>query len=246
MWNSETGDLAAILEAFALGQMRTGGMSGVATRWMAAPDSDVLALIGTGRQAITQTAAVAAVRHLRQVRVFSPTPEKRRAFVADLRDRGFGFEVVESDSAAGAADGAHIVTLVTRARDPFFTSAMAMRGAHINAVGAITPEREELTQDVLLRIGLVAADDPVAMRKLSKEFVTAFGQDDAAWQRVRPISQLVHAGQVRAADCDLSVFKAMGMGISDMALGIEILRRAREHKLGKPIDTPKKASPRLR
>ena len=62
LFDSNSGALRAIIEAFALGQMRTGGASGVATRWLAAEDADELAIIGTGKQAITQVAAVLAVR----------------------------------------------------------------------------------------------------------------------------------------------------------------------------------------
>ena len=72
LWNSDTGKLEAIIEAFALGQMRTGGISGVATARMAAEDADELGVIGTGKQAMTQVVAVAAVRKLKRIRVFSP------------------------------------------------------------------------------------------------------------------------------------------------------------------------------
>jgi alanine dehydrogenase len=58
LFSAETGNLLAIIEAFALGQMRTGGISGVATQWLAAPHADVLGLIGTGKQALAQLAAV--------------------------------------------------------------------------------------------------------------------------------------------------------------------------------------------
>ncbi|MGH2899420.1 MAG: ornithine cyclodeaminase family protein, partial [Solirubrobacteraceae bacterium] len=61
IWSSETGALVAVIEAFALGQLRTGGMTGVATRWLARPDADELAQIGTGKQALTQAVAVASV-----------------------------------------------------------------------------------------------------------------------------------------------------------------------------------------
>ena len=84
LWNSDTGKLEAIIEAFALGQMRTGGISGVATARMAAEGADELAIIGTGKQALTQVVAVAAVRPLKRIRVYSPTAENRRAFIAKL------------------------------------------------------------------------------------------------------------------------------------------------------------------
>ena len=89
MFNADDGSVAAVIEAAALGQLRTSAMTGLGTRWLAAPEADEMALIGTGAQAITQVAAVNAVRSLRRLRVFSPTPEKRKAFVDNVASRTF-------------------------------------------------------------------------------------------------------------------------------------------------------------
>jgi alanine dehydrogenase len=246
LWDARSGALLAIIEAFALGQMRTGAVSGVATRWMARRDADSFALFGTGKQAMTQLAAVAAVRKLRKVRVFGRDAEKRDKFVAQAARHEFGFEIEPVSDVRAAAAGAQILTLVTRARAPFLSSAMVEGGAHINAVGAITPEREEFAQDLFPRAGLIAADDPASTRQLSKEFRDRFGESVEAWKAVVPLAQLVAAGKSRPQDCDVSIFKAMGMGVSDLALGIELLRRARAEKRGREIEPPKKAVPRLR
>src|SRR5207302_5930277 len=237
------GSLIAIIEAFALGQMRTGAMSGVATRWMADEAADVFALIGTGKQALPQLAAVAAVRKLKTVRVWSRDVERRRTLVQAAHALGYRFSIEEPETLTAATDGALIVTLVTRAREPFFTSAMASRGTHINAVGAITPERAEFTEDVLRRASLIAADDPVAARTLSHEFTLYFAHED--WDQVRPISEIVAQGVGRKPDCGLSLFKALGMGISDLALGIEIYRRAVAGGRGRPLELPRRTAPRL-
>nr|MBA2690311.1 ornithine cyclodeaminase family protein [Burkholderiales bacterium] len=85
LFDAENGSLKAVIEAFALGQMRTGGISGLATDWLARQDANEMALIGCGKQALPQLAAVAAVRPLRQVRVFSPRAESRREFVKKAR-----------------------------------------------------------------------------------------------------------------------------------------------------------------
>lgn len=147
LFDSANGQLKAILEAFALGQMRTGGISGVATKWLARPDADVLALIGTGKQALAQLAAVAAVRRLKLVRVYSPTPDKRRAFVERAREK-FDIEIVEASSVEAAVADAPIVTTVTRATEAFLPASALAYGTHVNAVGAITEERIELADDV--------------------------------------------------------------------------------------------------
>ena len=131
LWDSETGALRAIIEAFALGQMRTGAMSAVATRWMAAPNASTMAVIGTGKQAMTQVAAVAAGRPLRTVRVFSSTPARRAAFVAELSAAGFDFEVIEAASVVDATRDSQVITLVTRAREPFLSAEMTSFGTQI-------------------------------------------------------------------------------------------------------------------
>ena len=75
-----------MIEAGLLGSLRTSGIAGLATRWMARPDADEMALIGTGHQSLMQVVAVAAVRPLKRLRVFSPTEANRKAFVADAAD----------------------------------------------------------------------------------------------------------------------------------------------------------------
>jgi ornithine cyclodeaminase len=243
LWNSDTGKLEAIIEAFALGQMRTGGISGVATGRMAKPDADDLAIIGTGKQAITQVVAVAAVRPLKRIRVFSPTPENRRAFLARLEKLFPAATLVDATSVEEAVKDAPIITLVTRARTPVLTARMIARGAHLNAVGAITPEREEFTQDVFDRVSAIAVDMAESVKSLSAEFQKRFGDGD--WSQVRPLSELVASKAERAGDADITLFKAMGMGLSDLALGIEILKRVRAKGGGRPMPHPKPAQPRL-
>jgi alanine dehydrogenase len=243
LWNSESGQLEAIIESFALGQMRTGGISGLATNRMADPHADELAIIGTGHQSITQVAAVAAVRKLKRIRVFSPTPENRRKFLARLERLFPAIELVEAGSVAEAVKDAPIVTLVTRARAPILSASMLARGAHLNAVGAIAPDREEFTQDVFERASLVAVDMVESVKSLSAEFRKRFADGD--WSRVHLLSELVAAKWQRPEGADITLFKAMGMGLSDLALGIEILKRVRAKGGGRTIPHPQPAQPRL-
>lgn len=242
--DSQDGSVKAIIEAFALGQLRTGGISGVATHWLAAPDADELGLIGTGKQAITQLAAVAAVRRLKRVRIFGRNAEKRDAFVARVRTE-LGVPAEGAATIEATVKDAPIITLVTRATEPFLTSAMVARGVHINAVGAITPERAEFEPALLDRCAVIAADSVPQVKSLSREFIEKFGSDEKAWARVKPLSALIAMGAKRPRGADLTLFKAMGMGISDLSLGIEIYRRAISHGLGRPLPERVAAKPRL-
>jgi alanine dehydrogenase len=246
LWHATTAKLLAIIEARALGQMRTAAMSAIATKWMSDERADDLAIIGSGKQALTQVAAIAAVRRLRRVRVFSPTPEKRSAFAERLRSTFPGIEIKTADDPASATDGASIITLITRARDPVLTSSMVARGAHVNAAGAITRERREFAQDLFPRAMLVAVDTLPATRALSAEFIDWYdGQCRGDWISVQRISDIVAGGWFRPTHTDISLFKPMGMGISDVSLGIEIIRRSDASAIGRTIPHPGLATPRI-
>jgi ornithine cyclodeaminase/alanine dehydrogenase-like protein (mu-crystallin family) len=242
LWSAEDGSLVAVIEAFALGNLRTGGISGLAADWMARKDSRVMALAGTGKQALAQIGTMLAVRPIERLQIYSPRAESREDFASKARGE-FGIQTVACASAAEACKGAQIVTLVTRAAQPFVNAAMLDRGAHLNAVGAIAPDREEFAQDVFDRATRVAVDNLAGVQQLSREFMTRYAS--RGWSEVLPLAKLIAGGARRADPDDLSVFKAMGMGISDLALGAELVRRARERGLGRSLPQPKKVKPRL-
>ena len=235
LFDADSGALTTVIEAFGLGQLRTGALSGVATRWLAAEGADELAIIGTGRQALAQVAAVNAVRPLRTVRVFSPTAAHRELFAARVRE-ALHLEARAVASVAEAVDGAPIVTLATRARAPFLRADMLAPAAHVNAIGAITPERVEFSADVFARCGVVAADSVPAVQQLSREFRDHYGSGD--WSAVLPLNQVVAGAARRRPATDLTLCKAMGMGISDLSVGIEILSRAERMGRGRPMAQP--------
>ena len=245
LFSLEDGALRAVIEATALGQTRTAAMTGVGTRRLAPAEADELAVIGSGKQALPQVAACAAVRKLKHVRVFSRRPEAREAFADSVR-KELGLDVKAVATLDDAVRDAPIVTLITNATQPFFTSAMAARGSHVNAMGAIVPARAEFTQDIFPRCAVIAVDTVTGVRDLSSEFRQRFGDDAEAWKAVRPISQLIAQGVTRPANADLTLFKAIGMGLSDLALGVEILARVEKrggaHKLPERVRIP----PRLR
>jgi alanine dehydrogenase len=242
LWSAEDGSLVAVIEAFALGNLRTGGISGVAADWMAKKDARVMALAGTGKQALAQVGTMLAVRPIARLQIYSPRPESREEFAKKAREE-FGIETAACASAADACKGAQIVTLVTRAARPFVDARMLEPGAHLNAVGAIAPDREEFAQDIFDRATRVAVDNLPGVQQLSREFMTRYAR--GGWDEVMPLSKLIAQGRKRSDADDVSVFKAMGMGISDLALGAELARRARERGVGRALPQPKKAKARL-
>jgi alanine dehydrogenase len=245
LFDSNSGALKAIVEAFALGQLRTAAASGVATRWLASAEAKEFAIIGTGKQAITQVAAVVAVRPIRRVRVFSPNEERRNQFVARVTNE-FGVEAVAAPSVREAVKGASIVTAITRATAPILSADMVDRGVHINSVGAIVPGRAEVSGDVLARSTQIVTDSIPQAQKLSGELIEFFASHPEKWNTVRSLASVVANRSARAASDDLTLFKSLGVGVSDLSLGMALYTKALALGLGNRIPHPQKVSPRLR
>src|SRR5690606_19548318 len=114
---------------------RTGAASGVATRRMARADARTLGVIGTGRQSPDQIRAIALVRKLDRIVVFSRDEAKRQAF-ADKMQAELGIETVGAPSAQACLEGADIVVTATNATAPVLDGAWLKPGMHVNAIGA--------------------------------------------------------------------------------------------------------------
>jgi alanine dehydrogenase len=228
LFDSNTGQLKTIIEAFALGQLRTGSASGAATRRLAAGNASEFAIIGTGKQAMPQLAAVMAVRPIQRIRVFGRDEARRIAFAQRVTAE-FGIEATPAATIEEAVRNVPIVTIVTRATQPI-----------VNA------NRAEVTADVLARSTAVVADSIPQAQKLSREMIEFFGPDPEKWSSVTSLATLVASGRTRNSADDLTLFKSLGMGISDLSLGIELYQRASQRGLGRSFPHPQKVLPRLR
>ena len=225
LFDSNNGSLLAVIEAFALGQLRTGAISGIATERLARPEADEFAIVGTGKQAMPQVRAILAVRPIRRVHVFGRNEEKRAQFAAQVQ-KEFGVEAVSESTIEAAVKDAAIITVVTRATQPILDASTIAPGTHINAVGAIVPGRFELAKSVLERADLVVADSVFQARKLASELIEFYGEDASRWAGVRSLADIIASGTLRPPNSDITIFKSLGMGISDLALAIEIYREA--------------------
>ena len=99
LFDGETGEPGALVNASAVTAIRTAAVSAVATRALALPEARELALLGSGVQARAHLEAMAEVRAFERARVWSRTAEHARAF-ADETEAPFPVEPVESAEAA--------------------------------------------------------------------------------------------------------------------------------------------------
>ncbi|MBF6618217.1 MAG: ornithine cyclodeaminase family protein [Candidimonas sp.] len=234
LFEANEGKLLAMMEANVLGQLRTSAMTGLGTKWLSPAAADDMAVIGSGRQALAQIAAVNIVRPLKTIRIWSPTAEKRRQFCEQVR-AAFPAQVIEASTLEQALDGAQIVTTVTRAAQPFLKADMLGKGIHLNAVGAILPANAEFYQDVFPRVGMIAVDDVTNTRKASREFIDYFENGEGDWAQVRPLGDIIANNERPPENSDITLFKSMGMGISDLSVAALAYQRAVQAGVGMDI-----------
>jgi alanine dehydrogenase len=237
LFSLSDGRVLGVIEAFALGQMRTAATSGLATRVLARTDAATLALLGTGKQAFEQARAVACVRPLARVRVYGRDAVRRDSLVHRLTD-ALGVEVSGHADVLDACDGADVVTTVTRAAEPFVGVEALAPGVHVNAVGAIVPSRRELNELAVGACTTIVADSVVQAHDDSGELRAAADAGLLDWARVRGLEDVVGLDvDALRGPGDITLFKALGVGLSDVALGIEVLERAVAAEVGSSLPT---------
>ncbi|WP_106850256.1 ornithine cyclodeaminase family protein [Blastococcus sp. Marseille-P5729] len=148
-----------------VGIARTGAIGGVAVDALAAPQASTLTLIGSGIQAYWQAWAIQAIRPLRKVRVYSPTPDHRVAFARRLADR-LDLPAKAMADPHEAVDGADIVVLATTAREPVIDTGWLADGAHVSSLGSKVPGSSEY-DDRLLAESFITTDSLAQLEALA-------------------------------------------------------------------------------
>jgi ornithine cyclodeaminase/alanine dehydrogenase-like protein (mu-crystallin family) len=231
----ETGELLALIDGRFITEARTAAVSAVATKLLANPDAGTLALLGTGVQARSHLEAIACVRPLRDVRVWSPTASHRAAFVRDVEPPRGG-RLLEARSAEEAVFGADLIVLATSSRDPVIRSAWVTAGAHVCAVGACRPDQREM-EGALLGRARVFVDSRTAALAEAGDIVLAIAERAFLPDRIAGEIGEVAAGRVTGREhaAQVTVFKSLGMAVEDVAAAHLAYGRASAHGLGRGI-----------
>jgi ornithine cyclodeaminase/alanine dehydrogenase-like protein (mu-crystallin family) len=235
LYEADSGELVALIEADYLGQLRTGAASGLATRLMARDDAQVAAIIGTGLQSRTQLEAIAAVRKLESVRACGRDAAKRETFAREMSAR-LGVPVMAASSVEEAVKGAQIVTTCTSSKVPVLEGRWIEPGTHINAVGVNQAQKRELDSEAVLRCAIIAADSREQSKIESGDLIQAFADVPSRWDSVREFSEIV-GGKIpgRAGRDQITLFKSNGVATEDIVVAGRIYELARERKIGKLI-----------
>ncbi len=235
LYSASDGRLKAMIEADHLGRMRTGAASGLATKFLANPEARALGVIGAGRQAFTQVAAVCAVRKIDTVRVFTRTPQHREAFAREI-ERKLRVTAEPSPSAEAAIGDADVIVTITKSAEPVLRGQWLKSGAHVNAAGANAATRREVDAATVLRAGVRATDQVTQAQQEAGEYRDLVAAGRLQWADIVELGDILTervAG--RRSRADITLFKSLGIALEDIAFADLIVRRAIERGVGKPM-----------
>jgi ornithine cyclodeaminase/alanine dehydrogenase-like protein (mu-crystallin family) len=229
LFETRRAELAAIIEANRLGQLRTGAASGVAAKYLSRANARTLGVIGCGWQAESQVASIrAAVSTIERVVAYCRTPERLADFC-----RRMNAEPAEAQREAAEQD---IVVTATTSTDPVLRGEWLRPGALVCAIGANDLGARELDNVVLERASFVCCDSKEQSRLESGDLVEPIERGVLDWLEVYELQDVV-AGEVagRSSDNDVVLFKSNGLAAWDVAAGAAALERARERGVGREL-----------
>jgi alanine dehydrogenase len=210
LFDAQTGNPLAQLEANHLGQIRTGAASAYATDLLANPEADTLGIIGSGFQAKTQVEAIRAVRPIKTVRVWSRDQEKRRKFAEECDAQAVA-------TAEEAVRGAQIVVTATSSAEPVLEDSWIAPGTMINAMGSNVAKKRELPGELVRRAALVAVDSLEQAKLEAGDLIL-----NDSWANVvelKDVKPHFDAPQI-------TIFKSLGIAVEDVAAGAFVYERA--------------------
>jgi alanine dehydrogenase len=229
LFDTERAELAAVIEADKLGQLRTGAASGVAAKYLARAGATSLGVLGCGWQARSQVACIReALPGIERVVAYCRTPERLAEFCQET-----GAEAGESHRDPAGCD---VVVTVTTSRDPVLRGEWLRDGTLVCAVGANYPSARELDNVVLERAAFVCCDSREQAGLESGDLIEPVEAGLLDWLEVHELQEVV-AGELegRQSDDDIIVFKSNGIAAWDVAIGAVALDKARKKKVGRRI-----------
>ena len=224
--------------------LMTASISAVGTKWMSRPDSRVLALLGSGKQARNHLIAMKAIRNLDRVNVFSPTREHREGF-AEEATNALHLDIVPTSNIKEAIQRVDIVLAATNSNAPVFPGDLLGEGMHVTSIvgsnvgmvqaGVIGQKRRELDDETLRRASVIGiASRELAIQDQQGDVYDQVQSGQFTWESIVELREIVGGQkQGRRRSADITVFKNNGgQGIAELAIADLLITRAREKNLG--------------
>ena len=225
-----TGELVAIMNASPITEIRTAAVSGVATRALARPDAQRVAILGAGAQARGHVHAMRAVLDDPEIRIWARKLEAAEELAAETGASA-------SPSIDAALFGAEVVCTTTAATEPIVEKRWLTRGAHVNAVGSCFPTTRELDTETVADASFFT-DRRESCLNEAGDFILAAAEGAVGPEHIKAELGEVLAGMHpgREHEDELTVFESLGIAVEDLASAELIVRRARERGVGTEVD----------
>lgn len=232
LFDGDSGELRALMNASPITAIRTAAVSAVATRLLARENATCLAIIGAGVEARSHLPAIAAVRPIERTRVVSRTRQHAEQFAAEMRER-FSFPIDVFDTAKEAVHDADIVVTVTSSREPVIERSWISPGTHINAIGTHSPASREIDGATMAAASLFVDRRESAINEAG-DYVLAVqeGLITDASIRAEIGEVLLGVKPGRQSDNEITLFKSLGLAVEDLACAEYLFKRAQEEGCG--------------
>lgn len=225
LFDGETGETKAVMNASAITAIRTAAVSGVATRLLARDDASVLAILGAGVQARSHLQAMNCAMRAERTYLWSRDFERAQAVAVDFDG------VTPVESCEEAVREADVVCTTTSAREPILQRGWLKPGAHVNAVGANIPTARELDTQTMAEAS-VFVDRRESTENESGDYLLARA-DGAGVEIAAELGEVIagkHPG--RTSNDELTVFKSLGLAVEDLAAAQYLYDRAQQQGAG--------------
>jgi alanine dehydrogenase len=237
LYSTETGEPLIMFQDCSINEGRTGAAGGLGAKHLARANAGRAAVIGSAIHAQTQLRALAAVRNLTAVKVYSPSAANRSAFAAQM-SRELGIDVRPAADSQEAIKGADVVIAATNSNQPVFDGAWLEPGTHITSIanGDKTRTRQEIDQATIRRSDAIFVTSKETVCLNETDVFRAVRDKVISWDRVHEISGLL-LGRVsgRTDDNQITLFKLQGTGIMDVAIGLRAYERLKDGNLAQKL-----------
>ncbi|MGX7024217.1 ornithine cyclodeaminase family protein [Vagococcus hydrophili] len=234
--DAETGIVSAILDGTYLTQLRTGAVQGAATELMASRDAKIGALIGTGGQAECQLWAMLTARKLEEVRIFDIDFTRASEFAKSMEEK-YKVKMIPCETAEKCVTGADIITSVTTSKQATFSNDWVKKGAHINGVGAYTPEMCEIPKETIKAADKIIFDTMDGVLAEAGDFIQPLELGFVSREDYQgELGELV-LGKIKSRESEeeITIFKTVGSAVLDVYVANKIVEQAAVKGLGQEL-----------
>lgn len=226
-------ELIALLDGNAITGFRTAGTSALAADVLTPSGACRLAVLGSGFEARNHVRALAAIRRLESVSVFSPNPDSRAAFVQALADLNVPIQPAESPREA--MKGADILLCAARSRGEvaLFDGAWLEPGVTIISIGSTLPEQREIDPETVRRASVIVADMPEEVANDTGDMIAAATAGIAFREKLVSLADVVgdrHRGRISPED--IVLYKSVGSALQDLSIAQMCVTRAEKLSVG--------------